>query len=152
MDRCRPDLLLEWAPLLCPELVERSLERPLVSGFYRLITLVFRETARAGYFDPDPPLLSASSSTTHDINAFPMSPGSVVDAIGVGKGNERGGSSESSGKNKLSDGAGGGGVGGEDLDGDDTRSVSAHDERGEDEEGSGTDYGGRLVCRRVLCR
>ena len=60
-NRCRPDLLLEWVPLLCPELVKRSLERPLVSGFYRLVTLVFRETARAGYFDP-PPLSSASAS------------------------------------------------------------------------------------------
>lgn len=49
--RCRPDLLQEWVPILCPELVKRSLERPLVSGFYRLVTLVFKETAQTGYFD-----------------------------------------------------------------------------------------------------
>lgn len=60
-NRSRPDLLLEWVPLLCPELVKRSLERPLVSGFYRLVTLVFRETARAGYFDP-PSLSNAGAS------------------------------------------------------------------------------------------
>lgn len=58
--RCRTDLLLEWVPILCPELVKRSLERPLVSGFYRLVTLIFRETARAGYFDD--PLLSPTNT------------------------------------------------------------------------------------------
>lgn len=66
-NRCRPDLLLEWVPLLCPELVKRSLERPLVSGFYRLVTLVFRETARAGYFDP-PSLSSPCESSGNSKN------------------------------------------------------------------------------------
>lgn len=64
--RCRPDLLLEWVPILCPELVKRSLERPLVSGFYRLVTLVFRETARARYFNDRPLQPAAAADEVND--------------------------------------------------------------------------------------
>ncbi|CAM9437887.1 unnamed protein product, partial [Discosporangium mesarthrocarpum] len=53
---CCPSLLLEWLPVLCPEIVERSLERPLVSGFYRLVALLFRESSRADYFEQSPSL------------------------------------------------------------------------------------------------
>lgn len=83
--RCRPDLLLEWTPLLCPELVERCLERPLVSGFYRLITLVFRVTARARYFDMSPspgegsPLVDSERPT-----GFVSGP-ALVEALGAGE-------------------------------------------------------------------
>lgn len=66
LSRCRPDLLQEWVPILCPELVKRSLERPLVSGFYRLVTLVFKETARTGYFDDG--ALQPPSAASHEVN------------------------------------------------------------------------------------
>lgn len=83
--RCRPDLLLEWTPLLCPELVERCLERPLVSGLYRLITLVFRVTARAKYFDISPspgegnPLVDSERRT-----GFASGPKPLAEALGAG--------------------------------------------------------------------
>eukprot|EP00903_Cladosiphon_okamuranus_P011333 g10683.t1 len=107
---CRPDLLLEWVPILCPELVRRSLERPLVSGFYRLVTLVFQETARARYFD-DHPLNPASTS------------------------NE--------GNSAADDGGSDGGSNSDDV---------GQREDSMDARGVGEGQGGKLVCRRVLCR
>eukprot|EP00752_Nemacystus_decipiens_P003549 g3275.t1 len=105
---CRADLLLEWVPILCPELVKRSLERPLVSGFYRLVTLVFRETTRARYFDE-----------------HPLPPEAASDE----------GSRPAGGSGRRSDNVGVGHDGG---------SVTGG--------GGGEGDGGKLLCRRVLCR
>lgn len=68
--------------------MERSLERPLVSGFYRLVTLVFNETSKSGYFDPDP----LPPSTTSDGVGNTETPTiiSVADALGDGTGLEMG--------------------------------------------------------------
>lgn len=126
-DRCRPDLLLEWVPLLCSELVARSLEFPLVSGFYRLVTLVFRETARAGYFNP-PRSHQNTPNANNELLLSPASPGPVMDALGLGSGTEEGGGDGGVEGNGGTEGAGGGGEHREQRD------------------------GGKLVCRRVLRR
>lgn len=112
--------------------MERSLERPLVSGFYRLITLVFREASRMGYFDPPP--LRSNETATRVLKVETVSPGYVVEAIGKGvDGGEERGSGDDGGYVVSVDPDGGGreegkvgGVGGRD--------------------------GGRSICRRVLCR
>ncbi|CAM9233124.1 unnamed protein product [Ectocarpus fasciculatus] len=140
---CRPDLLLEWVPILCPELVKRSLERPLVSGFYRLVTLVFRETARSGYFDDHTVSLEAPCD---EAVLSPPSPGSVVTAIGLDAGGGSLGGAASSSSSSGGGGSGGGGQG---------HQVSATGGSGGDqtaaEERVG-DGGERTNCRRVLCR
>lgn len=110
--------------------MERSLERPLVSGFYRLITLVFREASRTGYFDPPPP--PCNEVATPDIKIELATPGSVVEAIGKGV--------DGSGERSR----------------DDDRNVCVDAEEGGTEQGrvGGADGrdGGRSICRRVLCR
>lgn len=69
----------------------------------------------------------------------PPTPGSVADAIGLGGGGEVSGGGRGDGSGGGNDGGGKGSVSG--------YGVSAED-YGETDEGDG----GRLICRRVLCR
>lgn len=49
---CGPHMFKSWAYLMTLELVAASGQRPLLSGFYRMLTITMRLTSAAGILQP----------------------------------------------------------------------------------------------------